>query len=63
MQDLATSPDFPWCLAVLPQFFQQNFLAQRVHGLPETLMFKGHQLVLTGQGLNWRSFPRGAIIR
>ena len=51
------SPRLPRSLATLPKFLKKRLFTQRIHGLPEARVFKGHQLPISGQSLHRLAFP------
>src|SRR5687768_15417748 len=54
-------PHLPGRAAALPELFEQLPLAHGVHGLPESLVAKGHQLSIRGELLQRVSFPDRVI--
>src|SRR5690606_30238130 len=49
--------------ARFPQFFEMVFVAQRVHRLPETVVFEGRNLIIARQVFHRLAFPDGFITR
>ena len=51
----------PRCLALSPDVFESFLVADRIHGMPETVMLKGHQLAITRKIAKRLMFQRHGV--
>src|ERR1700733_11697705 len=59
----SSSPNLPGRVAACPVILKPILVAQRVHGLPESIVDIGHELTIVRQALERFAFPKRIVGR